>query len=1288
MIFTPGNIITFVICLFLLILFRHFDKNNRSIEKVKKFGDKLKDDLDVFIKERTLHLEESSLSLDVEQQRAIAAVKRLESIREDLVKREEELSGRTSTVNDMGSQLQTYEATMKQLLNMTAIAETNLSRITSESDFADSLGKKILATRKQIEEISVAIPLLREDFARSNRETLEAIHADSIATIGESISKLEQKVSLAQKESNETLSTAAEKIKDLYQKAFSESAKRADSLEESSFQKLKEQAMERFSRYKANIEEKSAALNDMAKEKIQETQQLLKTFKTEWKTEASDFLEATRAEIRDLSAHADTNIASIEERIRSAEALSESRADKILAEIHQYNSNFESELAALSEKSSMSIAELDSNITGRISEITETSQKSAEHITEEISLLDSSLNANVLRLESAFKNSLTMTVEGLKKDLSALSEKSTASLAEFDSIVEKRLMESNENSKKTADTISAEIVRLDSLLESSVANLDSTFKTNLAHTVELINKELALISEKSLTSLEGLDSSISNRISETKERTQKTAEEIASEISRLDSTFKANIARTVETVDSEIEKEMNRVEGKFIAATQGVEDKITFLGSDIHSRLDQYSKNILDVERLDTELRKTMLDTENRIVSDFSGFVQEQSSEQKAFQQKLFEQGDIVSNRMQSLEKELNELKSRAYDNVSEKLKVFEDDFFEDLATRGEAITAALDNWKVNVDARLDALTADSESSRADVEAVYALQLKERLSAINEQYRSQTDRLEEMIVSVETNLRSRITASDQSLLTFIEQYRSEFAHAKETAAQHAQNELDEHAATVQEALRKQEREIDIRTKEFVLFMDNSKTDAETVLGTIRNDFAAWQSRNESQLASAKSLLDDRLSALDTSVTSSIANLESTWQSYYKDFVAKTDDEKKMIKAELLELKTEIAESSEAFEKQTAEALKEFTEKWQSMTIDTERKLRETGVETDQTLRSLKVMVQEIRETVDQNREKLFGKVQADTLSLSQTLEDIDKKQKGFIAQTKIFERADQLKNALEMDIENLKAEVSRLDVYRESMNTLEQQYNKIRKLEEEATQKVSKFMAEKKRIDILETDFSHLIGLSDSVDKKIAELTLANDDLQQYQVQLRRFEESITDVNGRYERLEKKAGVLDQTVTGVDRAFETLKEFENLLQDYRKSMSEMPSELAGLRRDIDSLLENSDKVSLSVEKLDVLDSVLIDLETRTEKLQTAREWIARTETRLEEISKQSQDQLKLLGDLLKEDGSAKKTKGAPPIGIRENVVKLAHQGWKVDEISRALHLSRGEVELILELPQK
>ena len=38
----------------------------------------------------------------------------------------------------------------------------------------------------------------------------------------------------------------------------------------------------------------------------------------------------------------------------------------------------------------------------------------------------------------------------------------------------------------------------------------------------------------------------------------------------------------------------------------------------------------------------------------------------------------------------MNELKARAYDNVSERLKIFEDDFFADLAKRNEEIGAAL----------------------------------------------------------------------------------------------------------------------------------------------------------------------------------------------------------------------------------------------------------------------------------------------------------------------------------------------------------------------------------------------------------------------------------------------------------------------------------------------------------------------------------------------------------------------------------------------------------------------
>jgi hypothetical protein len=100
---------------------------------------------------------------------------------------------------------------------------------------------------------------------------------------------------------------------------------------------------------------------------------------------------------------------------------------------------------------------------------------------------------------------------------------------------------------------------------------------------------------------------------------------------------------------------------------------------------------------------------------------------------------------------------------------------------------------------------------------------------------------------------------------------------------------------------------------------------------------------------------------------------------------------------------------------------------------------------------------------------------------------------------------------------------------------------------------------------------------------------------------------------------------------------------------------------------------------------------LSDIEKRMDVMQKAREWLARTETRLEEVTKQAQEQVKIMGTLLKAEGAKGTTKdrgGAPPIGVRETVVKLAHQGWSIDEISRAVKLSKGEVELILEISPK
>ena len=87
-------------------------------------------------------------------------------------------------------------------------------------------------------------------------------------------------------------------------------------------------------------------------------------------------------------------------------------------------------------------------------------------------------------------------------------------------------------------------------------------------------------------------------------------------------------------------------------------------------------------------------------------------------------------------------------------------------------------------------------------------------------------------------------------------------------------------------------------------------------------------------------------------------------------------------------------------------------------------------------------------------------------------------------------------------------------------------------------------------------------------------------------------------------------------------------------------------------------------------------------------MQRARQWIADAETRLENMNKQAQIQARAIDSVVKGKKSSTPIDlgdGAPPMQIRENVIALARMGFTVDQIAKNLKISRGEVELILEM---
>jgi chromosome segregation ATPase len=178
-------------------------------------------------------------------------------------------------------------------------------------------------------------------------------------------------------------------------------------------------------------------------------------------------------------------------------------------------------------------------------------------------------------------------------------------------------------------------------------------------------------------------------------------------------------------------------------------------------------------------------------------------------------------------------------------------------------------------------------------------------------------------------------------------------------------------------------------------------------------------------------------------------------------------------------------------------------------------------------------------------------------------------------------------------------------------------------------------------------------------------------------------------VEGGFERLEKKREILSITSEGVDRNFQRLEGIEKSLQEADRAADDLAGKVQDLRSEYDTLAGNKKDADSAMETVGKLSGIMVELESRLEKAQSSREWMARTETRFEEIGRQAQEQVRLLESIIKaETKKEKPDRGAPPMDKRETVVKLSHQGWSVQEISRVTQLSRGEVELILELAPK
>ncbi|WP_319560872.1 SpiroCoCo family coiled-coil protein [Marispirochaeta sp.] len=793
-------------------------------------------------------------------------------------------------------------------------------------------------------------------------------------------------------------------------------------------------------------------------------------------------------------------------------------------------------------------------------------------------------------------------------------------------------------------------------------------------------------------SLERQMAELNSRLSAFRKEAENTFDQAAATTESVKSQFREQyeeIRKSAESWQKEVE---NSLEGHRLGIqkkTSELEARLLEYEEDTGYRFSRIEEITRDMDQLEENLKASMDRVSAKIRKEFADFAAQLASERGEEHEKAEQELSAIRSAMGELENELNELKSKAYDSVSEKLKLFEDDFFSDLRERNASMQNQFQDWKENIRTSLDDLTEESVQKRQEVEERYSGELEERLGSIRNDLQTGMKDFESQVNAFYGRIEQKIASTETDMKSLEDAIRQDVEEARRQSRASFETIFIEHDTSIKDQIKKSEREFLGELKRLGDNLDAGRKELSSVLESAKSDVTVWQAQILQQLKEAESQVNEDLSGFKLSTRENTASLVQAYTEEQEELVQNSQAERARIRNEIKNLNESVLELQSELRKRTEEAFERQGRETENSLAEFQKRSRELLSEADVRLKEFRESAADIKEKVEGSQNKLFGKIEDQYKILSVKLQEIDKRQKNFVSQTKIFDRADSLKISLEESLEDLKSEIARVDAMSKEIKESERKFLKVQKLGEEVSAKFTRFLNERGRIEEMEGDFKKLINLSQAIDTKLSDVTSSHDTLTSLQAQLRQLEELEKEVNVKFERLESKGNILDATTSGVDKNFQTLRELEGRTKELGSQLSVLPQEFESVKKELRVLSENKERADQAVEKLEGLDSILNEVEERSQNLQQAREWLARTETRLQEVNKQAQEQVKLLGSIMKEENRrVSKEKGSPNLGAREVVTKLAHQGWSVEEIARATKLSRGEVELILELLPK
>lgn len=812
-----------------------------------------------------------------------------------------------------------------------------------------------------------------------------------------------------------------------------------------------------------------------------------------------------------------------------------------------------------------------------------------------------------------------------------------------------------ENHKNNIDKITSDSEKME---QDTFSDLQKRIDNRSEELINLLNEKVDIVEKNNIEKIKKLSmdmGNIENVANSIKDENRKRLESIKEQLDNQLLIIKEVNSSGVKSLQEEFNNNFNEFKGLSLSQIEKAKE-------DSQNLFDQIKEKYRESEEYKDEVVNKLTNAEDYIMQEVRD----------------------LQDRMDSSVEEITRNIETREDGVKEEVfKLLEqniDKYKDDIENRLEDIESIKNDFTQSLDSTKEQLQnqKDSVQNRLSELELYYNDLNKKIESSDEDIKNKLDSQRDRIMNNVLNdidnrleaLNSQFTEKISSLYSFednIDSARDELQQILKSKYQNTEEEYNLFKNTISERMEQDRAEI----QDFIDKISNEKLELEQGINQLKE--SAYNNISE-KLTTFEDEYFNKLKEKQDYIDVETERWKENIDLSVKEIHEKSLDT-------IVKSMNEVNSQVDNFEQTVQNRIDELN----STLEDHEEKLLENN----------KLFKESVGQDIDNIKEQLI-QLSSDfdnkSANISEVIGKIELEQERYINESDIFTKADSLKEDLERSIDMLLSKITDIEGKSEFITGVESRLNDLKTLTGNLNDQISSVDDKRSRIESLENRISKALELSDSVDDKLNRIKESEEEVSEVQLKLRTLKELEQEVSLEYSRLEKKQDLLTETNKSIDNGFSHIQIIENKLDVLKDNLTPFNNQIDNIKEKLATVEERETKIDKAISTLATLDTSLENLEDKIEKMDKAREWIAGVETRLNESVRTANEQVKLMGALAQNKNDKKNvsdTPSAPNMNMREMVIKLAHNGWKPEDIARTTKLSRGEVELILELsPRK